>query len=110
MRCFRLCRRRFVRMFTLALFLGISFPLRPQTETLTPVPPDEVPQFGTFFSAQNWPPLPFDWLPSKVKGSGTTPAMGFQDYAFGSVITSMPSFLSIFILSPFTGPGNELTF
>jgi hypothetical protein len=50
-------------MFTLALFLGISFPLRPQTETLTPVPPDEVPQFGTFFSAQNWPPLPFDWLP-----------------------------------------------
>ena len=48
MRYFRLCRHCFVRMFTLALFLGISF-LAPSDRNPHAVPPDEVPQFGTFF-------------------------------------------------------------
>ena len=29
----------------------------------SPVPPDAVPENGTFFSAQNWPPMPYDWAP-----------------------------------------------
>jgi hypothetical protein len=29
----------------------------------SPVPPDAVPETGTFFSAQNWPPMPYDWAP-----------------------------------------------
>jgi uncharacterized Zn-binding protein involved in type VI secretion len=47
----------------LAILLGISFSSYAQTGTLTPVPPDAVPQIGTFYSSQNWPPMPFDWAP-----------------------------------------------
>ena len=47
----------------LAIVLGISLFSRAQTETGSPVPPDDVPQFGAFFSAQNWPPMPYDWVP-----------------------------------------------
>src|SRR5271157_6661813 len=69
----------------LAILLGLSLSSRAQTETLSPVqpdampqtiavllvrggsvsplPPDAIPQSGTFYSAQNFPPMPFDWLP-----------------------------------------------
>ena len=47
----------------LAILLVFSLSSRGQTETGSPVPPDDVPQFGTFFSAQNWPPMPYDWAP-----------------------------------------------
>ncbi|MGD0814627.1 MAG: hypothetical protein ABSA83_13555 [Verrucomicrobiota bacterium] len=49
--------------FALAIFLIFSLALRAQTETLTLVPSNEVPQQATFFSAQNRPPLPYDWMP-----------------------------------------------
>jgi hypothetical protein len=34
-----------------------------QAETNPPVPPEDLPRTGTFYSAQNRPPLPYDWLP-----------------------------------------------
>ncbi len=45
----------------LALLLGIG--LAASARTLSPLSPDAVPQSGTFFSAQDRPPMPFDWLP-----------------------------------------------
>jgi hypothetical protein len=48
----------------LGIFLGINLASRSQTENLSPVPPDEVPQYGTFFSAQNFPPMPVDLWPN----------------------------------------------
>ncbi len=45
----------------LALLLGLGLSTRAQT--LTPLSPEAVPQTGTFFSAQNRPPMPYDWLP-----------------------------------------------
>jgi hypothetical protein len=55
--------RRFVQIFMLALLLGINISSHAQTDTVSPLPPDAVPQSGTFYSAQNRPPMPFDWLP-----------------------------------------------
>jgi uncharacterized Zn-binding protein involved in type VI secretion len=47
-----------------ALAIALFFSLSLFAQTLTPVPPDDVPSYGTFFSSQNRPPMPIDWYPS----------------------------------------------
>src|SRR5208283_4061506 len=47
----------------LAILLGISFSLCAQTEVGALVPPDAIPQHGTFYSTQGFPPMPEDLWP-----------------------------------------------
>jgi hypothetical protein len=48
----------------LTILLAVCSSLRAQTDGLVPVSPDDVPPFGTFYSTQFRPPLPYDWAPA----------------------------------------------